>query len=189
MSGSGGDVTRLLAQIRDGHPEAADQLFPLVYDELRRMAGAYMRRERSSHTLQATALVHEAYLRLAGSEPAQSRSHFFVIAAQTIRRVLLDYARQHNAGKRGAGAVKVDLDAELLVSPNSLDDVIAIHDALEKLERVDPRQSQLVELRFFGGLNVEETADAMKISTATVKREWRLAKAWLHREMASVKPG
>ena len=189
MSGSGGDVTRLLAQLRAGHPEAADHLFPLVYNELRRMAGAYMQRERSGHTLQATALVHEAYMRLAGSEPAQNRSHFFAIAAHTMRRVLLDYARQHNAGKRGACALKVDLDAELLIGENTLDEVIVIHEALENLERVDPRQSQLVELRFFGGLSVDETADAMNVSPATVKREWRLAKAWLYRELASVKLG
>lgn len=189
MSGSGGDVTRLLDQLRQGHPEAAEQLFPLVYDELRQMAGAYMRRERSGHTLQATALVHEAYVRLAGAEPAQNHAHFLAIAANTMRRVLLDYARQHNAGKRGAGARRVDLDAALLVTANTLDEVLVINEALEKLAAIDARQSQLVELRFFGGMNVDETAQAMQISSATVKREWRLAKAWLHRELATADTG
>ena len=190
MTGSGGDVTRLLAQLRDGHQEAADQLVPLVYDELRRMATAYMQRERPGHTLQATALVHEAYVRLVGEAPPQNRAHFFAIAANTMRRILLDYARRHHAGKRGgAGARKVDLDADLLVGRDTLEDVIAIDEALERLARIDTRQSRLVELRFFAGLDVEEAAEVMGISATTMKREWRSAKAWLQRELAAAKPG
>jgi len=190
MTGSGGDVTRLLAQVREGNQEAANRLVPLVYDELRRMAAAYMHRERPGHTLQATALVHEAYMRLAGEQPAQNRAHFFAIAANTMRRVLLDYARRHSAGKRGGtGARKVDLDVELLVGKDSLEDVIAIDEALERLAQLDPRQSRLVELRFFAGLDVEETAEVMGLSATTMKREWRSAKAWLQRELAAAKPG
>jgi RNA polymerase sigma-70 factor (ECF subfamily) len=189
MTESSGEVTRLLDQLRVGKQEAADQLVPLVYDELRRMATAYMQRERPGHTLQATALVHEAYMRLASDAPPQNRAHFFAIAAHTMRQVLLDYARRHNAGKRGAGARKVDLDAELLVGHDALEDVIAIDEALERLAQIDPRQSRLVELRFFTGLDVEEAAEVMGISPTTIKREWRSAKAWMQRELAAAKPG
>lgn len=189
MTGSGGDVTRLLAQLREGNQEAADRLVPLVYDELRRMAGAYMRRERPGHTLQATALVHEAYLRLVVQEPAQNRAHFFAIAAHTMRQVLVDYARQRGAGKRGGpGARRVDIDGELLIAAEALEDVIAIDEALERLTQIDPRQSRLVELRFFAGLDVEEAAEVMAVSPTTIKREWRSAKAWLQRELAAAKP-
>ena len=187
MAGSG-EVTRLLAQLRQGDQQAADQLAPLVYEELRRVAGACMRRERPGHTLQATALVHEAYIRLIGSEAPENRAHFFGIAAHTMRQVLLDYARQHNAAKRGGGALKVDLETELVAAPEAFGDVIEIDEALKLLERIDPRQSRIIELRFFAGLTVEETAEVMDLSTATVKREWRLAKAWLTRELAAAKP-
>lgn len=183
-----GEVTVLLAQLRDGNREAADRLVPLIYRELRRMAGAYMRRERPGHTLQATGLVHEAYMRLAGGEGAQwqNRAHFFAIAAHTMRQVLLDYARKRGAGKRGGtGARKVDLDAELLVSENTLEDVIVIDEALERLAQIDERQSRLIELRFFAGLSVEEAAEVMGLSAITIKREWRSAKAWLLRELSS----
>jgi RNA polymerase sigma-70 factor (ECF subfamily) len=192
MPGSGGDVTLLLAQLREGNQQAADQLVPLVYDELRRIAGAYIGRERLGHTLQATALVHEAYMRLAGGQPVdwQNRAHFYAIAANTMRQVLLDYARRRHAGKRGgADARKVDLDAELLIGSDTLDDVIVIDEVLERLARIDPRQSRLIELRFFAGLSVEESAEVMGVSTVTIKREWRSAKAWLHREMTTAKSG
>jgi RNA polymerase sigma factor (TIGR02999 family) len=191
MAEPGGAVTLLLARLREGHQEAANELVPLVYAELRRMAGAYMQRERPGHTLQATALVHEAYMRMVGGEPAQSqnRAHFFAIAAHTMRQVLLDYARRRHAEKRGgAAARKVDMDAELVVAANTLDDVIAVDEALQKLAPIDPRQSQLIELRFFAGLSVEEAAEVMGVSAVTVKREWRLAKAWLQRALAVEKP-
>lgn len=186
MSGPSGEVTRLLAQRRDGHPEAGELLFPLVCNDLRRLAGASMRHERPAHTLQATALVHEAYIRLTGCDPAQNRPHFLAIAAHTMRRVLLDYARQHNAEKRGSSPARVDFDAKLMVAPDVLDRIVAIDEALERLAKVDPRQSKIVELRFFGGLSMDDAGDLMGISATTVKREWRLAKAWLQRELASI---
>lgn len=190
MAGSGGDVTRLLTQLREGDQDAVNQLFPLVYDELHRMAGAYMRRERPSHTLQATALINEAYVRLVGSDHPhwENRAHFYAIAAHTMRQVLVSYAVRRRAGKRGGGEQAVDMDAELLVAEDRLGDVIVIDEVLERLERIDPRQTQLIELRFFAGMSVEETAEAMNVSPTTIKREWRLAKAWLHRELATVKP-
>ena len=190
MPDSSGDVTRLLDQLRAGDQDAANQLVPLIYGELRRIAGAYMQRERIGHTLQATALVHEAYMRLIGGEPVEwkNRTHFFGLAARTMRQVLMDYARRHRAGKRGgAGARKVDIDAELLVGHDSLDDVIAIDEALERLALIDERQSRMIELRFFGGLNEEEAAEVMGLSPTTLKREWRSAKAWLHRELSNAK--
>ena len=182
-----GEVTLLLAQLREGNPDAVNQLVPLVYDELRRMAAAYMRRERAGHTLQATDLVNEAYVRLAGGDAGQwqNRAHFFGIAANSMRQVLLDHARKRHAEKRGgAHAQKVDIDAELIVGYDSLDDVLVVDELLGRLEKIDPRQGRLVELRFFAGLTGDETAEAMGISAATVKREWRSAKAWLNREMA-----
>jgi RNA polymerase sigma factor (TIGR02999 family) len=191
MSGSG-DVTRLLAELREGHQEAADQLVPLVYGELRRLAGAYMQRERPGHTLQATALVNEAYMRLVGGEPGQwqNRAHFFAIAAHTMRQVLTDYARRRHSDKRGGSNLRrVDVEADLLIAENKLEDVIAIDEVLDRLALIDPRQSRLIELRFFAGLNVEEAAEAMGISAITVKREWRLAKAWLYRELGGARSG
>lgn len=192
MPDTGDDVTRLLGQLSAGNQDVADKLVPLIYDELRRIAGAQMRGERSSHTLQATAVVHEAYMRMAGEQKIewQSRAHFFAIAAKTMRRVLLDYARQRHAERRGGdGARKVDIDAELLIADDRLEDVVAMDRVLARLTEMDPEQGRMVELRFFAGLNVEETAEAMGISPRTVKREWRLAKAWLHRELATVKSG
>ena len=190
MPGSGGEVTLLLARLREGSQDAASELIPLVYGELRRMARAYMQHERPNHTLGASALVHEAYMRLVGDESGhwQNRAHFFAIAAHIMRQVLLDCARRRHADKRGgANARKVDIDAELLIAPEKLEDIIAIDEALERLATIDPRQSRLVELRFFAGLSVEEAAEVMGISPVTVKREWRLAKAWLYRELASTK--
>jgi RNA polymerase sigma factor (TIGR02999 family) len=186
MPASGDNVTLLLARLRDGNQDAANQLIPLVYAELRRMAGAYMQRERPGQTLQATALVHEAYMRLVDGQPGpwQNRAHFFAIAAHTMRQVLVDQARRRHAGKRGgASARKIAIDVDLLIAPDRLEDVLAIDEALERLAAIDPRQSRLIELRFFVGLNVEEVAEVMGISPVTVKREWRSAKAWLHREL------
>jgi RNA polymerase sigma-70 factor (ECF subfamily) len=186
MSAPGDNVTLLLAQLREGNQDAANQLIPLIYAELRRMAGAYMQRERPGQTLQATALVHEAYLRLVDGQqgPWQNRAHFFAIAAHTMRQVLVDHARRRQAGKRGGtSARKVAIDVDLLIAPDRLEDIIAIDEALERLAAIDPRQSRLIELRFFVGLNVEEVAEVMGISPITVKREWRSAKAWLHREL------
>lgn len=185
------DITRLLHQLRTGEPNAAGELFPLVYGELRRIANLQMGRERRGHTLQATAVVHEAYLRMAAGQEIdwQGRSHFFAFAARTMRQVLLDYARQRRAGKRGGEAArKVDLDAELLIGDDRLEEVIALDDLLNRLAAMDPDQARVVELRFFGGLNVEETAEAMGISPRTVKREWQMAKAWFDRELAAAKP-
>jgi RNA polymerase sigma factor (TIGR02999 family) len=192
MPAPGGDVTLLLAQLRQGNPEAANQLIPLIYAELRRMAGAYMKNERPGHTLQATALVHEAYMRLVGEQqpPWQNRAHFFAIAANTMRRVLLDHARVRHAGKRGGTrARKVEIDANLLISEEKLEDIIALDEALERLAGIDARQSRLVELRFFGGLDLEETAEVMGLSVATIKREWRSARAWLYQDLATARSG
>jgi RNA polymerase sigma factor (TIGR02999 family) len=183
-----GDVTLLLTQLREGNQEAANRLMPLIYSELRRMAGSYMQRERAGHTLQATALVNEVYLRLIGGEtpPWQNRAHFLGIAARAMREVLLDYARRHVAGKRGGkDAQKIEINVELQGVSPKIENVIAIDEALERLERIDPRQSRLVELRFFVGLEVDEVAEVMGVSPTTVKREWRSAKAWLHRELAT----
>ncbi len=192
MPEAGGNVTLLLGQLRAGKQDVAGQLVPLIYAELRRIAGAQMGRERLGHTLQATAVVHEAYMRLAGEQeiPWQNRAHFFAIAAKTMRRVLLDYARHRHAGKRGGeGARKVDIDAELLIADDRLDDVVVLDEVLGRLSEMDPQQERIVELRFFAGLNVEETAEVMGISPSTVKREWRLAKAWLQLELAAAKSG
>ena len=186
MPASGDNVTLLLARLRDGNEDAANQLIPLIYAELRRMAGAYMRRELPGQTLQATALVNEAYMRLVDGQqgPWQNRVHFLAIAAHTMRQILVDHARRRHAGKRGgASARKVAIDVDLLIAPNRLEDVIAIDEALERLAAIDPRQGRLIELRFFVGLNVDEVAEVMGISPITVKREWRSAKAWLHREL------
>ena len=185
MGQTPGDVTRLLRQLGGGHAQAAEQLAPLIYDQLRRLAGACMRGERLGHTLQATALVHEAYLKLVGQEHVewQNRAHFFAVAATLMRRVLLDHARRRHAAKRGAAGRQITLDEHLLIAENNLPEVIALDECLTRLGRIDAKQARLVELRFFAGLDVEEIAEVMGISSATVKREWRSAKAWLHREM------
>jgi RNA polymerase sigma-70 factor, ECF subfamily len=179
------NVTVLLRQLTNGNEQAASRLIPLVYDELRRLADCYMRRERSGHTLQATALVHEAYLKLVEQRSAnwQSRAHFMGIAAQLMRRILIDHARGHLRDKRGAGERPVPLDENLVFAPEQSLELIKLDRALEQLAKIDPRQGKIVELRFFGGLTVEETADALAISPKTVKRDWSVAKAWLHGEM------
>ena len=188
MSAAGGDVTLLLAQLREGNPDAANRLMPLIYSELRRMAAVYLRHERPGHTLQATALVNEVYVRLAGGIriPWQNRAHFFGITAHAKREVLLDYARRHLAGKRGGkDGHRTQSGIELRGVLPKIENVIAIDEALTRLEQIDPLQSRLVELRFFAGMSVDEVAEVMAMSPTTIKREWRSAKAWLHRELGS----
>lgn len=184
---SSNPVTELLVRWRDGDAQALDSLMPLVYAELRRLAHYYLQRERSDHTLQSTALVHEAYLRLAGKSPPQwqNRAHFFGIAAHIMRQILVEYARAHGAAKRGgASACKVTLDDALEIQEKTDVDVIALDGALDRLSELDPQQSRIVELRFFAGLTIEDTSEVMGISAATVKRDWTSARAWLHREIA-----
>jgi RNA polymerase sigma-70 factor (ECF subfamily) len=181
-----GTVTGLLASAREGDPHASAELLQLLYGELHRLAAAYMRRERPGHTLQATALVNEVYLRLSGGEHEyQNRAHFLAFAANSMRQVLLDQARRRRAHKRGAGARQVDLDSGILVSAERVEDTLAIDEALQRLRAIDPRQERIVELRFFGGLSVEETAAVLGVAPITIKREWRSAKAWLYRELGS----
>ena len=179
-----GEVTRLLGDFGRGQKEAMNQLLPLVYDELHRLARAYFRRERGEHTLQPTALVHEAYIRLVDQRaPIENRGHFLAVAATQMRRILLDYARKHRAARRGGAGQKVLLEDTMAVCDEQPVDMIALNSALDKLAGLDAGQSQLVELRFFGGLSVEETAEVMHVSPATVKRSWSSARAFLHREM------
>ena len=180
------EVTRLLHGWRDGDRAALDALLPLVYEELRRLAHAHLRKERPDHTLQSAALVNEAYLRLIGLHAPrwESRTHFFAIAARLMRQILVDYARRHGAAKRGAGLAKVSLNDALRVSPRAVVDVVALDDALMALAAFDARQSRVVELRFFGGLTLEEISAALDIAPATVQREWTAARAWLHRELS-----
>lgn len=171
----------LLSALTRGEEAAASKLMPVVYNELRRLAGIYMRREREDHTLQATALVHEAYLKLIDQRSVnwQSRAHFFGISAQLMRRILIDHARGHKRDKRGGDQQKVSLDDVFLFAEQESDELLAVDDSLNRLARLDPRQARVVELRFFGGLSVEEAADVMGVSPKTVKREWSVAKAWL----------
>jgi len=179
------DVTLLLAELTKGNERAASQLIPLVYDELRRLAGRYMRRERPDHTLQATALVHEAYLKLVEQRSVdwQSRAHFFGIAAQIMRRILIDHARGYLREKRGGGQEAVPLNEALVFSPEQSHELLKLDESLHRLTALDPRQGKIVELRFFGGLTVEETAEVLGISPKTVKRDWSVAKAWLHGDL------
>jgi len=183
---SSNQVTQLLVRWREGDREALEELMPLVYDELRRLARHYLQRERSGHTLQSTALVHEAYLRLAGQNPPewQNRAHFFGIAAHLMRQILVEHARARDAAKRGGGVCRLELDQALGLPSQQLDlDVVALDKALKELEELDAQQSRIVELRFFGGLTIEDTSEVLGISPATVKREWVTARAWLHRAM------
>ena len=177
------EVTQLLAAWGDGDLSALDKLFPLVHAELRRIAGRQMSHERPGHTLQATALVNEAYLKLAGQEGLewQNRSHFFAVCAQVMRHILIDHARAHARDKRGGGAVQVPLEDAVLINGQPPEQLLALDEALKTLEHVDPQKSKLVELRYFGGLSIEETADVLNISPRTVRREWRRSKAWLYR--------
>jgi RNA polymerase sigma factor (TIGR02999 family) len=181
------EVTQLLGQWGGGDSQALDELMPLVYEELRRMAHGHMARERSGHTMQATALVNEAYLKLKDGRigQLQNRAHFFAVAAQMMRQILVDYARRHTRAKRGGGAQQVTLDEAMLVSNDKADEMLALDDALQKLEQFDKRKSQVAVMRFFAGLTVEETAEALSISVETVMRDWRLARAWLHNELSA----
>lgn len=185
MTGSPGEVTRLLHEMKRGQKEAEERLIPLVYAELHRIAAAYLRRESSGHSLQPTALVHEAYLRLNDIKEIdwQSRSHFFAVSATIMRRILVDHARANRARKRGDGWDAVSLNEALLPSPERAPEIIALDEALNRLARLDPRQAKVVELRFFAGMNEEETGEALGVSARTVKRDWRIAKAWLFKEL------
>ena len=185
MSESSPDlVTELLAKWRAGDQLAFDALVPLVYKELREIAHYHLQRERPGHTLQSAALVHEAYLRLADQKPfeAENRAHFLAVASRLMRQILVDYARSHAAAKRGAD-LRVELDATLVLAQERNAEVVALDEALNRLTQMDEQQGQIVELRFFGGLSIEEIGDVLGISRSTVKREWNVAKAWLAREM------
>ncbi len=180
-------ATRLLIDWSNGNREAAAGLMPLVYDELRRLARGYLQRERSDHTLQATGLVHEAYLQLVdqGTTTWQNRAHFFGVAAQLMRRILVDHARRHRRGKRGGALDKVEFDEALALSVSRDLNLIALDDALQDLAALNPQHSQIVELRFFGGMTIEEVAEVLDVSPRTVQREWRMARAWLRRQIFS----
>ena len=182
------DVTQLLLKWSNGSQDAFSELLPLVYRELQKIAHRYLNRERSSNTLQTTALVHEAYLKLIDQNRVQwqNRAHFFGIAAQAMRRILVDNARQRLADKRGAGVEKVSIDEGLIdISDERAGNLIDLDEALQKLSAIDKQKSDLVELRYFGGLSIEETAEVLGVSIATVNRQWRLAKAWLYNEVKS----
>ena len=178
------DISALLRAWSDGDQSALDRLTPIVYDELHRLARRYMRRERPGHSLQTTALVNEAYMRLVDYERMhwQDRAHFFAVSAQLMRRILVEHARRHNL-KRGGGLQHLSLDEVAIVGGGQDADLVELDNAMNDLARIDPRKVQVVEMRFFGGLSVEETADVLKVSTITVKRDWRAAKAWLYREL------
>jgi RNA polymerase sigma factor (TIGR02999 family) len=181
-----GKVTELLLELSGGNRAVVDELIPFLYSELKRMAAAQLRAERPGHTLQVTALVHEAYLKLVDQRQVnwQNRAHFFGVAAQVMRRILLDYAKGRAREKRGGDVQKTSLDEALLVSHDRAYELVEIDQALGRLEALDRRQAQVVEMRFFGGLSVEETAEALGVSEPTVKREWAMARAWLHRELS-----
>src|SRR5262245_33134011 len=183
------EVTQLLLAWSDGDTAALEELTPLVYAELHRLAGRYMRRERAGHPLQTTALVNEAYLRLVDLKQVrwQNRAHFFGIAAQLMRRILVDFARSRRQAEQGGFARQVSLEEAAVVPNERTTDLIALDDALKSLEEIDPRKSRLVVLRFFGGLSVEETAEALNVSQRTVMREWSLARDWLYRELSKEK--
>ena len=185
MDRASAEVTRLLQEWSNGQEQALDRLVPQIHRELRKLAASYLRKERPDHTLQPTALVNEAFLKLIDQRAVkwQNRAHFFGIAAQAMRRILVDHARAHAAGKRGDGARKVPLDDAIMIGGTVDIDLLALDEALTRLAAIDPQQSRVVELRFFGGLTMEETAEVMHISPATVGREWRMAKAWLFAEI------
>jgi len=181
----GGEITRLLGGFRDGRPEAEARLMELTYRELRKIAAGHLRRERDLRTVQTTDLVHDAYLRLveqAGHE-WRDRGHFYQVAAHVMRQILIDRARKRNAGKRGGGAPEISLDRALDLAQSKSGDLLALEEALTRLEKLDPRQCQVVEMRFFAGMEEQEIAETLGVSTRTVNREWRLARAWLYREL------
>ena len=181
------DITRLLVDWNKGDQAALDHLLPVVYGELRRLAQSYLSRERTDHTLQATALVHEAYIRLVDQTSVtwQNRAHFFGIASQMMRRILVNHAEAHKAAKRGGGRTRLSLDDAVSFARNKEVDLIALDDALNRLAKIDMQQSRIVEMRFFGGLTIEEITEALSISHATVERDWRMAKSWLRRELST----
>jgi len=190
MSADSENVTQLLQDWSQGNQQALEELLPLIYNELRHLAHNFLYRERPGHTLQTTALVHEAYLKLIDQKDArwQNRSHFFAIAAQAMRRILIDSARRHAALKRGGPQEKLSLDEapDISLEPNTK--LLALDEALKALAEIDPEQSRIVELRYFGGLTIEETAEVTKTSPATVKREWAMARAWLHQALTEQSP-
>ena len=179
------EITELLAEWRDGNQSALDELYPLVYNELHRLARRYMSRERKGHTLQTTALINEAYVRLVDQKNVQwaNRSHFFAISAQIMRRILIDHARRHAYAKRGGGAQQVSLEEAASVAPDQGRELIRLDEALKTLAEMDPRRSQVVEMRYFGGLNNEEIAGVLHISENTVTRDWNMARAWLYQQL------
>jgi len=184
------DISTLLRAWSDGDQSALQGLTPIVYDELRRLAHRYMDCERPGHILQTTALVNEAYMRLVDYKRMhwQNRAHFFAVSAQVMRRILVDHARSHNV-KRGAGVPHVSLEEVAVVSRDRTEDLVALDDAMNALARLDPRKAQIIEMRFFGGLSLEETAEVLKVSPATVRRDWSIAKFWLYRELAKTGDG
>jgi len=181
-----GDITGILEKISDGEPRAADELLPLVYDQLRAAAQKQMAGERPDHTLQATALVHEAYVRLVGPHdvPWENRAHFYVAAAEAMRRVLIEHARKRGRIKRGGGLRRVPLTGQELANEADLEEILSVDAAIRRLEERDERMARIVRLRFFAGLSAKETADVLGLSDRTVRREWTLARAWLHRELS-----
>jgi RNA polymerase sigma factor (TIGR02999 family) len=180
-----GEITQLLLDWRGGDSAAFERLLPLVYAELRKIAGGHMHRERAGHVLQTTALMHEAYIRLVNQTQVewQSRAHFYAIAAQVMRQILVDYARRQNSEKRGGGKAHVSLDEARTLAFEPSEDILAINEALERLAEWDARKARVVEMRFFGGMSVDETAEVLRVSTNTVVRDWSLARAWLLREL------
>ena len=184
------EITQLLAEWSDGNQSALDELYPLVYDELHRLARRYMSRERQGHTLQTTALINEAYVRLVDQKNVHwaNRSHFFAISAQIMRRILIDHARRHAYAKRGGGAQQVSLDEAATVTRSAGLEILRLDEALKSLAEMDPRRSQVVELRYFGGLNNEEIAGVLNISENTVTRDWNMARAWLHQQLSESSP-
>ena len=184
-----GQITILLRELSGGNKSAADRLIPLVYPDLKRLAQRYMRRERADHTLQPTALVNEAYLRLVGGSEVdwKNRAHFFGVAAQLMRRILVDHARERHAAKRGGpGQQKISLDGALCYNYEDPDELLAVDEALDRLSAFDPRQARIVELRFFVGLSIEEAAEVLGFSSRTIKREWDIARAWLRGELGGM---
>jgi RNA polymerase sigma-70 factor, ECF subfamily len=190
MDSSSGEVTLLLKRLADGDQDAAAELVPVVYDELRRIATIRLRREHPGHTLQATALVHEAYIKLVGGPATkwQNRAQFFGVASQVMRRILVDYARAQLRSRRGGRPRRISLDEVVLISPNRTEELLTVHDSLLKLEKLDPRQSRVVELRYFGGLSVDEIAEVVGVTPRTVARDLSMAKAWLYGELSERDP-
>jgi RNA polymerase sigma factor (TIGR02999 family) len=190
MSSDTENVARLLADWGNGNQQAVEELLPLIYNELRRLAHNFLYRERSGHTLQTTALVHEAYLKLIDQRDArwQNRAHFFAIAAQAMRRILIDSARKHSAEKRGGKLENLPLEEAARISLEPDTALLALDEALNATAEIDLQQSRIIELRYFGGLTIEETAEVMNLSPATIKREWAMARAWLHQAMTDKKP-